>query len=86
MDPEQNFSELISNLTTLDKYLTHKIAICSNKNNENVLLKYFRNVLMIVELSFHGIPWFFFVIYFLITNNASYGHICRPILAGRHID
>ena len=80
MKNNQNLT--LKNLMKLDEYLTHKIAICSNKKNENVLFKYLRHLLILLELSFHGIPWFAFVIFFIFTNNDAYGQICRPILAG----
>jgi hypothetical protein len=76
----------IKDLIKLDEYLTHKISICANKNNKNVLFNYLRKLLIICELSFHGIPWFVFVIYLLITNNDAYGQICRPILAGNFLN
>ena len=68
-------------LKQLDEYLTDKIAICSNKNNNNSFFNYLRYILILLEFSFHGLPWFIIVIYLLATNQ-TYTPILKPILIG----
>ena len=83
MKQNNNFKETMKKLKEIDEYLTHKLAICSSKTNKYPIFNYLRNILMLLEFSFHGIPWFLGVIYFLITENIAYGHVAKPMLTGK---
>lgn len=75
----------MNKLVNLDEKLTHKLAICGNKQTKNKFLYYLRYILIGLELSFHGLPWFLFVIVSLMFNTVSYS-IVKPLFLGLYLN
>jgi membrane-associated phospholipid phosphatase len=68
-------------LIDFDEFITYKLAVCADPRPRSVQA-YVRFLLQLLELSFHGVPWFFlcFFAYFMDYVPMS---VLKPIFLGK---
>jgi hypothetical protein len=74
---------LIDLFKDYDVKLTHRFAVCSNPKRGTALY-YARYLLMLLELSFHGVPWFLWLFYLYVTAPIADRNI-KAIFFGKKI-
>ena len=66
-----SFKMSFKKLKEFDIGMTNALAICSNPKPDKPKLILLRYLLIALEISFHGVPWFMWLIYLYLAEDRN---------------